>query len=73
MIRIIVGKLLEIGTGGLSVADFEQNLKTKVTPKTIIPVYAQGLYLSKVTYPYLDLPLRSIFGRILQSEVNISL
>jgi len=73
MIRIIVGKLLEISTGELSVADFEQYLKTKVTPKTIIPVYAQGLYLSKVTYPYLDLPSRSIFGRILQCEVNIPL
>jgi len=73
MIRIIVGKLLEIASGELSVADFEQYLKTKVTPKTIIPVYAQGLYLSKVTYPYLDLPSRSIFGRILQSEVNNSI
>lgn len=71
MIRIIVGKLLEIGNGELSVADFEQYLKTKVTPKTIIPVYAQGLYLSRVTYPYLDLPSRAIFSRILQNEVDI--
>jgi len=71
MIRIIMGKLLEIGNGELSVADFEQYLKSKETPKTIIPVYAQGLYLSKVTYPYLDLPNRSIFGRILQSEVDL--
>jgi len=70
MIRIIVGKLLEIGNGELSVADFEQYLKTKMTPKTIIPVYAQGLYLSKVTYPYLDLPSASIFGRMLQHEVD---
>ena len=73
MIRIIIGKLLEIGKGELSVADFEQYFITKVTPKTIIPVYAQGLYLSKVTYPYLDLPSRSIFGRILQNEVNFPL
>lgn len=71
MIRIIVGKLLEIGNGELSVADFEQYLKTKVTPKTIVPVYAQGLYLSKVTYPYLDLPSASIFCRILHNEVDI--
>ena len=71
MIRIIVGKLLEIGNGELSVADFEQYLKTKVTPKTIVPVYAQGLYLSKVTYPYLDLPSASIFGRMLQNEVDV--
>jgi tRNA pseudouridine38-40 synthase len=73
MIRIIMGKLLEIGNGDLTVVDFEKYLKTNVTPKTIIPVYAQGLYLSKVTYPYLDLPPRSIFGGILQNEVDIPL
>jgi tRNA pseudouridine38-40 synthase len=67
MIRIIVGKLLEIGNGDLTVAEFEQFLKAKVTPKTIIPVYAQGLYLSKVTYPYLDLPARPVFSEILRS------
>ena len=65
MIRIIVGKLLEIGNGDLSVSDFEQFLETKVTPKIIVPVYAQGLYLSKVTYPYLDLPNGSVFNNIL--------
>ena len=70
MIRIMVGKLLEIGSGELSVADFEQFLKTKVTPKTIIPVYAQGLYLSKITYPYLDLPARPVFGEILKNGVD---
>lgn len=68
-----MGKLLEIGNGDLTVVDFEKYLKTNVTPKTIIPVYAQGLYLSKVTYPYLDLPPRSIFGGILQNEVDIPL
>jgi tRNA pseudouridine38-40 synthase len=71
MIRIIVGKLLEIGTGELNVADFEGYLKSKVTPKTIIPVYAQGLYLSKVTYPYLDLHNHSVFAKILQKEVDL--
>jgi tRNA pseudouridine38-40 synthase len=72
MIRIIMGKLLEIGTGELSVHDFEQFLKTKSTPKTIIPVYAQGLYLTKVTYPYLDLPLQSVFSHMLMKDVDIA-
>jgi len=71
MIRIIVGKLLEIGNGELTVSDFEQFLKTKVTPKTIVPAFAQGLYLSKVTYPYLDLPPRSTFSRMMQNEVDL--
>lgn len=71
MIRIIVGKLLEIANNELTVAEFEQYLITKVTPKIIVPVYAQGLYLSKVTYPYLDLKPRAIFSRILQDEVDV--
>ncbi|MCX6238533.1 MAG: tRNA pseudouridine synthase A [Bacteroidia bacterium] len=71
MIRIIVGKLLEIGNGELTVTGFEQFLKSKETPKSIVPVYAQGLYLTKVTYPYLNLPSKSIFGRILENEVDI--
>ena len=72
MIRIIMGKLLAIGNGELSVADFEQYLREKETPKTIIPVYAQGLYLSKVTYPYLDLPQMSVFGNMLLRDVDLS-
>ncbi len=71
MIRIIMGKLLDIGSGELSVPDFEQYLVKKETPKTIIPVYAQGLYLSKVTYPYLDLPQKSVFGNLILHEVDL--
>ena len=71
MIRIIMGKLLEIGNGELSVSDFENYLITKETPKTIVPVFAQGLYLSKVTYPYLDLPNRSVFSNGLMRDVNL--
>lgn len=70
MIRIIVGKLLEIGAGKLSPAEFEHFLQTKITPPTIIPAYAQGLYLTKVTYPYLDLPAAPIFSRMLMSGVD---
>ena len=71
MIRIIMGKLLEIGNSDLTISDFEQYLKTKTTPKTIIPVYAQGLYLSKVTYPFLDLSNRSVFSNGLMRDVNL--
>ena len=73
MIRIIMGKLIEIGNSSLALVDFEQYLKSNITPKTIIPVYAQGLYLSKVTYPYLDLKPSPIFGRILLNEVDLPL
>lgn len=68
MIRIIVGKLIEIGRGEMSVADFEHHLRERITPITIEPAYPQGLYLSKVTYPYLDLPPRTAFSSILQNK-----
>jgi tRNA pseudouridine38-40 synthase len=70
MIRIIMGKLLEIGSGELSVEEFENHLITKQTPKTIEPAYPQGLYLSKVTYPYLDIQPRTEFSVILQNNVD---
>jgi len=62
MIRIIVFKLLEIGRGELSLNDFENQLKSKKTPKYNNLAYPQGLYLSKITYPFLDLePNEKIF------------
>ena len=66
MIRIIMGKLLMIGKGELSAAEFESYLITKKTPETFEPAYPQGLYLSKVTYPYLDIAPRAEFSSILQ-------
>nr|WP_255749488.1 hypothetical protein [Pontibacter liquoris] len=68
MIRIIVGKLLLVGTGSISLEEFESYLITKETPPTIIPAHPQGLYLSKVTYPYLDLPPRTDFAAILANQ-----
>jgi tRNA pseudouridine38-40 synthase len=70
MIRIIVGKLLEIGRNELSVEEFESYLITRVTPKIIEPAYPQGLFLSKVTYPYLDLAPRTEFSAIVQNQVD---
>ncbi len=71
MIRIIVGRLLEIGRGEMGVDEFEFYLINKQTPKSIIPAYPQGLYLSKVTYPYLDVPTRTMFSAILQNSMDI--
>lgn len=62
MIRIIMGKVIDIGRGKLSVDEFESHLISKRTPLTIIPAHPQGLYLSKITYPYLDLAPRSAFS-----------
>jgi tRNA pseudouridine38-40 synthase len=72
MVRIIIGRLLDIGKGKMSVDEFEQHLISKQTPEIIIPAYPQGLYLSKVTYPYLDLTPRSAFSiMMIDSEWEI--
>lgn len=70
MVRIIVGRLLEIGGGKMSVDEFEHYLVNKETPKVIIPAYPQGLYLSKVTYPYLNLPPVTTFTQMLTDDIN---
>ena len=70
MVRIIIGRLLEIGEGKMSVDEFEHYLINKETPKVIIPAYPQGLYLSKVTYPYMDLPTATAFTAMLQHGVD---
>jgi tRNA pseudouridine38-40 synthase len=60
MIRIIMGRILEVGEGKMSVAAFEHYLSARVTPPLIRPAYPNGLHLSKVIYPYLNLPARPI-------------
>ncbi len=68
MIRIIMGKFIKIGTGNMSVDEFEHLLITKETPKLLEPAHPTGLYLSKVTYPYLDLPTRTDFSGLQQRD-----
>ncbi|HEY0246327.1 MAG TPA: tRNA pseudouridine synthase A [Mucilaginibacter sp.] len=70
MVRIIMGRLLAIGRGKISVDEFEYHLASKETPKIITPAYPQGLYLSKVTYPYLNLPPRTTFVAMLQNDLD---
>ena len=51
MVRAMVGTLLLLGEEKLSVAEFEEILKTKNRKKAGQNVPAQGLYLTKVQYP----------------------
>ena len=68
MVRLIVGKLIQVGKSELSVDEFESYLVTKETPKVLEVAYPQGLFLSKVTYPYLEIPTRTTFMSIGQPE-----
>lgn len=64
MIRIIVHRLLRVGDGSMSLQEFERYLIDRVPPKTIRAAYPQGLYLSRVVYPFLDLPRRTEFSTV---------
>jgi tRNA pseudouridine38-40 synthase len=71
MIRIITGKLLEIGAGVFSVEEFEHHLNTREIPQNIIPAPPWGLYLSKVTYPYLNIAPGTTFSPFTHTdEIN---
>lgn len=60
-IRIIVQKLLEIGRGKFSLEAFEYCLKQQERPLSIRPAHPQGLFLSKVRYPNLNIPNKATF------------
>jgi tRNA pseudouridine38-40 synthase len=70
MIRIIVYKLIEIGTGKLSVEEFENQLQSKGTPQILNLAYPQGLYLSKIKYPFLDISSDSEMFELLQNRTS---
>ena len=55
MMRIVVYNLLEVGQGKIEIKDFEKYLKSNAAPEFINLAYPQGLYLSKIKYPFLDI------------------
>ena len=56
MIRLIVGNLLEIGSGNLKLEQFEKSLVTTAPLPYFNAAYPHGLYLSEVIYPGLYIP-----------------
>lgn len=68
MVRIITGKLIDIGTGKLSVNEFEFHLMNPQIPQVIKPAHPQGLYLSEIKYPYFNIPPRSNFCKMLAGD-----
>jgi tRNA pseudouridine38-40 synthase len=53
MIRILVYNLVEVGAGRMTVADFEQRLKDAQPIHALRLAPPQGLFLTKVVYPFL--------------------
>jgi len=50
-VRAIVGTLLDVGSGKLSIVEFQSILKGRDRKKAGANVPPQGLYLIKVKYP----------------------
>lgn len=53
MVRAIVGTMINIGTGKISLADFEKIIESKNRSQAGFSVPAHGLYLTKIEYEYL--------------------
>lgn len=70
MIRILIEHLIRIGQGDMRVDQFENLLITKSPAVNVERAPAQGLYLSSVVYPYLSLPPRTDFIRMLSLETT---
>ncbi len=51
MVRAIVGTLLDVGKGKISLEEFDQVIKSKTRSNAGFSVPACGLYLTKVEYP----------------------
>jgi tRNA pseudouridine38-40 synthase len=51
MVRAIVGTLLEVGTGKISIKEFQEIIQSKDRKRAGMNVPAEGLYLTKVKYP----------------------
>lgn len=70
MVRILIRKLLDVGTGKLSIDEFENILISPKVATSYKLAFPQGLYLSKVTYPFLDIPPRTEFTALYRNFIK---
>ncbi len=52
MVRAIVGTLVDVGRGKYSVEEFEEIVKSQCLARSSAGAPAQGLFLSRIKYPY---------------------
>lgn len=65
MVRLLVQGLIDVGSGELSLKQFEALLNTSEPNIKNKPAYPQGLYLSEVKYPFIEKPKESPFFSLL--------
>ena len=58
MVRAIVGTMINIGTGKISLQDFEKIIDSKDRSNAGFSVPAHGLYLTKIEYNFEVLGIR---------------
>jgi tRNA pseudouridine38-40 synthase len=51
MVRAIVGTLLDVGKGKITIDEFKSIIESKVRSNAGLSAHACGLYLTKVEYP----------------------
>lgn len=68
MIRLLVGNLLKLGEGKITLEEFESYLNNEKKPPFFNLAYPQGLYLSKIEYPYLNVEMKSELFGLLKKE-----
>ncbi len=66
MVRLCVAFLLKIGRGEMSISEFQEMFANKIVLPLNYTTLPNGLYLSKVEYPYLALPERANFCEFLK-------
>jgi len=54
MVRRIVGVLLAVGTGRLTLSDFDRVMQSRKKFRNALAAPAQGLFLMQVAYPFLQ-------------------
>lgn len=54
MVRAVVGTLLEVGSGKISLSEFDEVIKSRSRSRAGKSVAARGLFLTNVKYPYIS-------------------
>ncbi len=69
MVRLIVQRLIDVGSGELALSHFEAYLEGTATPQKQRAAYPQGLHLTGVEYPFLKVPtIPNFIGNTIEWE-----
>jgi tRNA pseudouridine38-40 synthase len=55
MIRNLMARIIQVGNGTINLQDFQDLLSLKKNEQLPIAAHPQGLYLTKIVYPFLDI------------------